>query len=55
VRPWRAANGDVWGHHYLHRDITERKREEEDLRRSERIYRSIAESIDYGRSCARKE
>jgi PAS domain S-box-containing protein len=48
VRPWRAANGDIGGIIVFTENITERKRAEEALRRRERIYRAIGESIDYG-------
>lgn len=48
VRPWRASNGDVGGIIIFTENITDRKQQEEALRRSERIYRAIGESIDYG-------
>jgi PAS domain S-box-containing protein len=45
--PQREHDGSILWHGYL-MDITSRKRSEEALRESERIYRAIGESIDYG-------
>lgn len=45
--PQREPDGSILWQGYL-RDITARKRTEEALRESERIYRAIGESIDYG-------
>ena len=45
--PRREPDGSILWHGYL-MDITARKHSEEALRESERIYRAIGESIDYG-------
>jgi PAS domain S-box-containing protein len=45
--PVRQADGSVLWHGYVS-DISERKRLEQRLRDSERLYRAIGESIDYG-------
>lgn len=45
--PQKDPDGSILWHGYL-MDITARKRSEEALRESERIYRAIGESIDYG-------
>jgi len=44
----KNAQGEVTGTLGVLRDVTERKRAEEALRRSEALYRAIGESIDYG-------
>ena len=46
--PVRDRGGTVIGSLSVVRDITERKRMEQELRQSERLYRAIGESINYG-------
>ena len=46
--PVRDRDGTVIGSLSVVRDITERKRMEQELRQSERLYRAIGESINYG-------
>ena len=48
VSPIRDAQGRTVGVSKIARDITERKRQEEELRRREQLYRGIGESINYG-------
>jgi PAS domain S-box-containing protein len=45
--PQQEADGSIIWHGFLH-DVTERREMESTLRKSERIYRAIGESIDYG-------
>jgi PAS domain S-box-containing protein len=46
--PVRDAGGSVIGSLTVVRDITERKQMEQQLKQSERLYRAIGESINYG-------
>jgi PAS domain S-box-containing protein len=46
--PLRNADGELLGYIGTVADITQRKQTEEALRNSERMYRAIGESIDYG-------
>ncbi len=46
--PLKNADGKIIGCVVTLTDITERKQIEEELRNSERLYRAIGESIDYG-------
>ena len=46
--PIRNKNREIVGGVVAWRDVTDRKRAEEALRNSERLYRAIGESIDYG-------
>jgi PAS domain S-box-containing protein len=48
TNPVFDAQGGNAGHRSCVRDITTRKQAEEALRQSERLYRAIGESIDYG-------
>ncbi len=48
ISPIRDAAGAIIGVSKILRDITARKEAEESLRESERLYRAIGESIDYG-------
>lgn len=48
VSPLKDADGKIVGASTIARDITASKRMEEQLRRSEELYRRIGESIDYG-------
>jgi PAS domain S-box-containing protein len=46
--PLRGADGEITGYIGTVADITQHKRAEDALRNSERMYRAIGESIDYG-------
>jgi PAS domain S-box-containing protein len=46
--PWRGPDGAALGLYGIAIDITERKHEEEALRRTAKKYRAIGESINYG-------
>ena len=44
---WRSKDGKILGYHGIIRDITERKRAEEELRESEGRYRTLVESASH--------
>jgi PAS domain S-box-containing protein len=46
--PWTDPRGGVTGVYGVAIDVSERRRIEETLQRSEQLYRAIGESIDYG-------
>lgn len=48
ISPIRDAEGTIIGVSKIGRDITERKKYEQELVRREQLYRSIGESINYG-------
>ncbi|HYP17263.1 MAG TPA: PAS domain S-box protein [Opitutus sp.] len=48
ISPIRNREGRVIGASKIARDITSRKRHEAEVRRQQKIYRAIGESIDYG-------
>ncbi len=48
VSPLASAEGKPIGVSLIARDITERKRQEAELRRQRQLYRGIGESIDFG-------
>ncbi len=48
ISPIRDGAGTIIGASKIARDITERKRAQAELSRSEKLYRAIGESMDYG-------
>lgn len=53
--PLKTADGDVWAVSILFHDITERKRAEEELGKSEAHYRNLTESLEQLVYCADPE